>query len=53
MTVLRTLGVPYTDAQIAAGASDVAGHSEADALITYLQHPGINMIDYARQEAAQ
>ena len=53
MTVLRTLGVPYTDEQIAAGASDVTGHSEADALITYLQHLGINMIDYARKEAAQ
>jgi len=53
MTVLRTLGVPYTDAQIAAGASDVVGHSEADALITYLQHLGIGMIEYARHEAAQ
>jgi cytochrome c oxidase cbb3-type subunit 2 len=53
MTALRTLGVPYTDQQIATGASDVTGHSEAEALIAYLQHLGINMIDYARKEAAQ
>ena len=53
MTVLRTLGVPYTDEQIAAGPSEVAGHTEADALITYLQHLGVNMIEYARDEAAQ
>jgi cytochrome c oxidase cbb3-type subunit 2 len=53
MTALRTLGVPYTDEQIAAGPNDVAGHSEADALITYLQHLGINMVEYARHEAAE
>jgi cytochrome c oxidase cbb3-type subunit II len=53
MAVLRTLGVPYTDEQIASAAADVAGHTEADALITYLQHLGIDMIDYARKENAQ
>lgn len=53
MTVMRTLGVPYTDEQIAAGPSEVAGHTEADALITYLQHLGVDMIEYARHEAAQ
>jgi len=53
MSALRTLGVPYTDAQIEAGAEAVAGHTEAEALITYLQHLGVDMIDYARAEAAQ
>ena len=53
MSVLRTLGVPYTDAQIDAGAQDVIGHSEADALITYLQHLGVVMIEYTRREASQ
>jgi cytochrome c oxidase cbb3-type subunit 2 len=53
MAALRTLGVPYTDAQIATGANDVAGHSEADALIAYLQHLGIHMVEYARHEASQ
>jgi cytochrome c oxidase cbb3-type subunit II len=53
MTVLRTLGVPYTDAQIETGSQEVAGRTEADALIGYLQHLGIDMIDYARQEASE
>jgi cytochrome c oxidase cbb3-type subunit II len=53
MSVLRTLGVPYTDEQIAAGPQDVAGHTEADALISYLQHLGVDMIDYARREASE
>ncbi len=37
MRALRTVGVPYTDAQIAAAATDVAGKTEADALVAYLQ----------------
>lgn len=37
MRVLRRLGVPYTDADIAAAPDEVAGHTELDALVTYLQ----------------
>jgi cytochrome c oxidase cbb3-type subunit 2 len=46
LEVMRTLGVPYTDAQIASAAADVAGHSEAQALIAYLQNLGIDMLNY-------
>jgi len=53
LQVMRTLGVPYTDAQIASAQADVEGHTEADALIAYLQHLGVDMIDYARKENAQ
>jgi len=37
MRVLRELGAPYTDAEIAAAPAAVAGHTEMDALIAYLQ----------------
>jgi cytochrome c oxidase cbb3-type subunit 2 len=37
MRVLRTIGVPYTDADIQSAAERVAGHTELDALISYLQ----------------
>ncbi len=37
MTGLKQLGDPYTDAQIAAAPADVAGKTELDALIAYLQ----------------
>jgi cytochrome c oxidase cbb3-type subunit II len=37
MQALRALGDPYTDAQIHAAPQAVAGHSEMDALIVYLQ----------------
>ena len=37
MRALRTVGVPYTDAQIAEAPTAVKGHSEMDALIAYLQ----------------
>ncbi len=37
MHALRHIGVPYTDAEIAAAAEQVAGHSEMDALVGYLQ----------------
>ena len=39
MRALRTLGVPYTDADIDGAAAAVAGTTEADALIAYLQEP--------------
>ena len=37
MHALRTVGVPYTDEDIAGAAQAVAGHKEIDALIVYLQ----------------
>jgi cytochrome c oxidase cbb3-type subunit 2 len=40
MRVLRMLGTPYTDAQIAAAPAAVAGKTELDALIDYLQSLG-------------
>ena len=41
MTALRRVGVPYTDAQIAAAPSEVKGKTELDALIAYLQGLGL------------
>ena len=41
MTALRTLGVPYTDEDIAGAEEAVKGVSEIDALVEYLQHLGI------------
>jgi cytochrome c oxidase cbb3-type subunit 2 len=41
MSALRVVGVPYTDAQIAAASDEVAGKSEMEALIAYLQVLGI------------
>jgi cytochrome c oxidase cbb3-type subunit 2 len=41
MKALRTVGVPYTDAQIASASSDVKGKTEMDALIAYLQSLGL------------
>jgi len=46
MSALRTLGVPYTDADIAGAQSAVAGVPEAEALISYLQNLGIDMKGY-------
>ena len=40
MSTLRTLGVPYTDDDIAGAASAVAGKREIDALVAYLQGLG-------------
>ena len=37
LAAMRTLGVPYTDAEIKAAAQDVAGKTEMDALVAYLQ----------------
>jgi cytochrome c oxidase cbb3-type subunit 2 len=37
MKALRVVGVPYTDAEIAAAADEVRGKSEVEALIAYLQ----------------
>ncbi len=40
MAALRTLGVPYTDADIAGAQAAVEGKSELDALVAYLQGLG-------------
>ena len=40
MKALRSVGVPYTDAEIAGAADAVRGHTEAEALIAYLQGLG-------------
>ncbi|SIS61997.1 cytochrome-c oxidase, cbb3-type subunit II [Neptunomonas antarctica] len=40
MSVLRQLGVPYTDDQIASAQEDAAGKYEIEALISYLQALG-------------
>jgi len=37
MKALRTVGVPYTDAQIAASVDEVKGKTELEALVAYLQ----------------
>ncbi len=37
MTGMRTVGVPYTDADIAAAPATVAGKNEEDAMIAFLQ----------------
>ncbi len=42
MRALRFLGDPYTDAEIAGAAAAVAGKTEMDALIAYLQELGTN-----------
>jgi cytochrome c oxidase cbb3-type subunit 2 len=40
MRTLRTLGVPYTDAQIAAAPDALKGKTEEDAMVAYLQGLG-------------
>jgi cytochrome c oxidase cbb3-type subunit 2 len=40
MSALRAVGVPYTDEQIAAAGTEVAGKTEMQALIAYLQGLG-------------
>jgi cytochrome c oxidase cbb3-type subunit 2 len=40
MRALRTVGVPYADETIAGAAEAVQGHTEADALVAYLQQLG-------------
>ena len=50
MQALKTLGVPYTDAEIAGAAAAVAGKTEAQALIAYLQTLGLDMLNYSTTE---
>ena len=43
MRALRTVGVPYTEADIAAASEDVKGKTEMDAVIAYLQILGTHL----------
>lgn len=45
LTVLRTLGHPYSDEQVKSAAEDVKGKTEMDALIAYLQSLGLALKD--------
>ncbi len=40
LSTMRTLGVPYSDADIEGASQSVAGKSELDALVAYLQNLG-------------
>ncbi len=42
MSALKKLGVPYTDQDISGAEQEVAGKTEAEALISYLQTLGID-----------
>ena len=46
MSALRMLGVPYTDADIEGAQAAVAGTTEAQALVAYLQNLGLDMRGY-------
>jgi cytochrome c oxidase cbb3-type subunit 2 len=46
LSAMRQLGVPYTDADIAAAHDAVVDHTESEALIAYLQHLGVAMQHY-------
>ena len=46
LRALRTLGVPYTDADIQGAEAMVTGVRESEALISYLQTLGLDMRDY-------
>ena len=46
MSALRTLGVPYSDADIEGATAAVEGLTEAQALIAYLQNLGLDMRNY-------
>jgi cytochrome c oxidase cbb3-type subunit II len=43
MRALRRLGVPYADEEIAKAPSELAGRTEEDAVVAYLQNLGIAM----------
>ncbi|NMK46613.1 cytochrome-c oxidase, cbb3-type subunit II [Achromobacter sp. Bel] len=43
MRALRALGVPYTDADIAAAPKAIEGKTEEDALVAYLQELGVGV----------
>jgi cytochrome c oxidase cbb3-type subunit 2 len=41
MKALRTVGVPYTDEEIAKASEDVTGKTEMEAVIAFLQSLGL------------
>jgi len=43
MRALRSVGVPYSDADIGAAVQQVQGYNEVDALVAYLQELGIQL----------
>jgi cytochrome c oxidase cbb3-type subunit 2 len=45
MKVMRTLGIPYTDEEIANAAEETNGKTEMEALIGYLQSLGTALGD--------
>jgi cytochrome c oxidase cbb3-type subunit 2 len=47
MRALRTLGDPYTDAQIEGAADAVKDRTELDALVAYLQGLGVRAVPVA------
>nr|WP_308425620.1 cytochrome-c oxidase, cbb3-type subunit II [Marinobacterium nitratireducens] len=49
MEVMRKMGVPYTDEQIANAADEVNGKYEIDALVTYLQALGKTHSEYTNK----
>ncbi|MBV7486896.1 cytochrome-c oxidase, cbb3-type subunit II [Bordetella sp. BOR01] len=53
MRALHTLGVPYTDAEIQAAPQDIAGKTEEDALVAYLQGLGVGLRQARQAEAEQ
>ena len=52
MEVLRQLGVPYTDEQIAAAPEALVGKTEEDAIVAYLQGLGVASHDAAARRVA-
>ncbi|MFN3986421.1 MAG: cytochrome-c oxidase, cbb3-type subunit II [Rhodocyclaceae bacterium] len=46
MTVLRTMGHPYTDEQIAGARAELEGKTEMDAVIAYLQGLGTALSNF-------
>ena len=49
MRVLRRLGDPYSDEDIAQARAAVAGKSELDALVAYLQGLGVQAVETAKE----
>ncbi len=43
MRALRSVGVPYTNQEIAQAPEAVRGHTEVEALIAYLQGLGVEL----------
>jgi len=50
MSALRTLGVPYTDKQIAEAPAALKGKTEEDAIIAYLQNLGVGYTAALREQ---